>query len=73
MHACNLLLPPAVLRIAANVVFALQDLRDSVDMLKADPDCAKNGSAPMYGMANVMPDRGMIGQFLVAVQDALLT
>ena len=54
-------------------MLALQDLRDSVDMLKADPDCAKNGSAPMYGMANVMPDRGMIGQFLVAVQDALLT
>jgi hypothetical protein len=25
-----------------------------------------------YGMANVVPDRGMIGEFLVAYQDVML-
>jgi hypothetical protein len=28
--------------------------------------------APLYGMAAVVPDRRIVGQFLVAYQDALL-
>ncbi|KAG2490349.1 hypothetical protein HYH03_011151 [Edaphochlamys debaryana] len=31
------------------------------------------GSAPVYGMANSAPDRGMVGEFLVAYQDVMLT
>eukprot|EP00198_Chlamydomonas_reinhardtii_P008126 XP_001697463.1 predicted protein [Chlamydomonas reinhardtii] len=31
-----------------------------------------DGSAPLYGMSNVSPDRGMIGEFLVAYQDVML-
>lgn len=30
------------------------------------------GSAPLYGMANVSPDRGLLGEFLVAYQDTML-
>ena len=50
----------------------LQDLRDSVAALQRDPDCVKDGKAPVYGMANINPDRSMVGEILVAVQDNLL-
>ena len=50
----------------------LQDLRDSVRALKEDPNCVKDGKAPVYGMANINPDRSMVGEILVAVQDNLL-
>ena len=50
----------------------LQDLRDSVKALKDDPNCVKDGKAPVYGMANINPDRSMVGEILVAVQDNLL-
>jgi len=50
----------------------LEALRAGVATLMANPDAVQGGSAPMYGMANVVPDRGMIGEFLVAYQDVML-
>ena len=50
----------------------VQDLRESVEALQRDPNCVKDGKAPVYGMANVNPDRSMVGEILVAVQDNLL-
>ena len=41
--------------------------------LKADPGCAADGKAPMYGMAATLPDRGIIAEFLTAFQDVQLT
>ena len=55
-----------------NQYLILQDLRDSVKALKDDPNCVKDGKAPVYGMANINPDRSMVGEILVAVQDNLL-
>lgn len=37
-----------------------------------DPSSVSGGSAPMYGMANAVPDRGMIAEFLTAYQDVML-
>lgn len=51
----------------------VQDLRDSVQALKDNPNClGAEGKAPVYGMANINPDRSMVGEILVAVQDSLL-
>ncbi len=47
----------------------LTDLKKACEKLGADPDSVQGGSAPMYGMANVMPDRRMLGDFLVAYQE----
>jgi sphinganine-1-phosphate aldolase len=49
-------------------------LREGVAELGRNPKGAggSGGSAPLYGMANVTPDRGMIGEFLVAYQDVML-
>ena len=54
------------------LLWQVQDLRDSVRALKQDPNCVKDGKAPVYGMANINPDRSMVGEILVAVQDNLL-
>ena len=51
--------------------FGMQDLRVSARPLK-DTNSVKDEKAPMYGMANVNPDRSMVGEILVAVQDKLL-
>lgn len=49
------------------------DLRSCVDALAAHPDgLGKEGSAPLYGLAGISPDRGLVGEFLVAFQDAML-
>lgn len=37
-----------------------------------DPSAGGEGSAPLYGMAAVVPDRRIVAQFLTAYQDALL-
>ena len=50
-----------------------QDLRECCAALAADPASAPEGSAPFYGMAASMPDRRLVGDFLEAYQDALLT
>ncbi|KAL6750488.1 PLP-dependent transferase [Haematococcus lacustris] len=50
----------------------LEDLKEGVKTLVANPEAVSGGSAPMYGMSNVTPDRGMIAEFLVAYQDVML-
>mmetsp|Transcript_26506 Transcript_26506/g.78723 ORF Transcript_26506/g.78723 Transcript_26506/m.78723 type:complete len:609 (-) Transcript_26506:649-2475(-) len=50
----------------------LDDLTEAVKEVSSNPNCVKGGSAPMYGMANVSPDRGLINEFLVTYQDVML-
>lgn len=51
----------------------IADLRACVDALVANPQgLGKEGSAPLYGLAGISPDRGLVGEFLVAFQDAML-
>jgi glutamate/tyrosine decarboxylase-like PLP-dependent enzyme len=38
----------------------LRDLRDAVGEVKANPDLAKSGTAPMYGMAAKLPVRRLV-------------
>lgn len=55
------------------VIVIVQDLRQSVQALRDDPNAlGAEGKAPVYGMANINPDRSMVGEILVAVQDSLL-
>ena len=39
---------------------------------RQDPSAGGDGSAPLYGMAAVVPDRRIVAQFLTAYQDTLL-
>jgi sphinganine-1-phosphate aldolase len=57
---------------AAVVPSLVADLRSCIDALAANPAGVKDGSAPLYGLAGVSPDRGLVGEFLVAFQDAML-
>ena len=41
--------------------------------LQKGGQAVKDGMAPVYGLASVSPDRGIIGEFLVAYQDVLLS
>lgn len=51
----------------------LVDLKEVSQQLLADPTASvSGGSAPMYGMASVVPDRSMVAEFLVAYQDCIL-
>lgn len=51
----------------------LRDLKECVAGLLEHPEEGKGeGSAPLYGMAAVVPDRRIVGNFLVAYQDILL-
>jgi glutamate/tyrosine decarboxylase-like PLP-dependent enzyme len=40
----------------------LRDLRDSVEYVKAHPEAALEGGAPMYGMSSKAPIRGLVRQ-----------
>jgi len=42
----------------------LADLRASVADVKENADALPGGSAPVYGMANTLPDRGIIADLL---------
>lgn len=57
----------------ASVDTLIKDLRECVGVLKRDPSAAPDGMAPFYGLAAKLPDRSMVGQFLEAYQDALLS
>ncbi len=50
------------------------DIKYCVSTLLSTPAAkgSKEGTAPLYGMAGVSPDRGLIGDFLVAFQDVML-
>jgi primosomal protein N' len=50
---------------AAVVEPFLKDLRESVDAVRADPSAASKGTAPMYGAAARLPDRGAIRENLI--------
>ncbi|EFJ48810.1 hypothetical protein VOLCADRAFT_60125, partial [Volvox carteri f. nagariensis] len=49
-----------------------QGVNEQLANPRAAADAARHGSAPLYGMANVTPDRGMVADFLVAYQDVML-
>lgn len=40
----------------------LQDLREAVDYVRVNPDAARSGSAPTYGMLFEMPQREMVAE-----------
>lgn len=50
----------------------IKDLKECVTEVKCKPELAKGGNAPMYGMAATLPDRSIVGNFLVAFQNAQL-
>ncbi|WIA20475.1 hypothetical protein OEZ85_004880 [Tetradesmus obliquus] len=51
----------------------IADVKSALAVLAKDPGgLGAQGSAPLYGLAGVSPDRGLIGEFLVAYQDAAL-
>ena len=50
-----------------------QDLRACVAEAAKGAIGVPGGMAPVYGMADVSPDRAIIGEFLVAYQDVLLS
>lgn len=77
----NALQRPAALHICftaahseAVVVELLRDMKECVMGLLAHPDSTSEGEgmAPLYGMAATVPDRRVVGNFLVAYQDLLL-
>ncbi|KAK1305560.1 Sphingosine-1-phosphate lyase [Acorus calamus] len=47
----------------------LQDLKESVDTVKANPGPISGGLAPIYGAAGKMPDRGLVQDLLVEFMD----
>eukprot|EP00887_Chlorella_sp_A99_P004257 scaffold15.g4257.t1 len=55
---------------AAAVECLLRDLREAVAQVLADPKGGGEGSAPLYGMAAVIPDRRIVAHFLQAGFDA---
>lgn len=52
----------------------VSDLQACVAALQQTPNGLGKGegSAPLYGLAGVSPDRALVGTFLVAYQDAML-
>lgn len=53
--------------------FNLQDLEHGVEECLQSPSRSDEGMAPIYGMNAKMPDRSLVGDFLSAYQDALLS
>ena len=51
----------------------LQDLEEAVEEAHASSGGTDEGMAPVYGMNAKMPDRSIVGEFLTAYQDALLS
>jgi glutamate/tyrosine decarboxylase-like PLP-dependent enzyme len=47
----------------------LTDLRDAIDDVRADPD-TPGGMAPIYGMANTLPDRGLVADAMLDHMDS---
>ncbi|KAL4518135.1 hypothetical protein Ndes2526A_g01416 [Nannochloris sp. 'desiccata'] len=75
----NALQRPAALHIcftaahsASTVAELLRDLEECVAGVLAHPESGGDGMAPLYGMAATVPDRRIVGNFLIAYQDILL-
>jgi len=49
-----------------------RDLKDCVEQAKKKSPKDSDGLAPLYGMAAKVPDRRIVGDFLIAYQDILL-
>jgi sphinganine-1-phosphate aldolase len=47
----------------------LTDLRDAIDDVRAHPD-TPGGMAPIYGMANTLPDRGLVADAMLDHMDS---
>lgn len=66
MHQVSLKYPVAnhcvPLSVPCNPVFGFQ--------VRSSPDKVDKGMAPIYGAAGKMPDRGTVGDLLVAYMDA---
>ncbi|KAH0464432.1 hypothetical protein IEQ34_007218 [Dendrobium chrysotoxum] len=48
----------------------LNDLRESVKLVKQNPGPISGGLAPMYGAAGKIPDRGLVQEVLIEFMDA---
>jgi len=57
---------------ASTVTELLRDLEECVAGVLAHPESGGDGMAPLYGMAATVPDRRIVGNFLIAYQDILL-
>lgn len=51
----------------------MQDLREATQEALKRPAADKDSMAPVYGMNAKMPDRHLVGEYLVCYQDALLS
>jgi sphinganine-1-phosphate aldolase len=51
----------------------LADLAQACEALVANPRLVEGGSAALYGVAGISPDRGLVADFLVAYQDTVLS
>jgi glutamate/tyrosine decarboxylase-like PLP-dependent enzyme len=49
----------------------VEDLRASVDEVKRNPQLARSGNAPMYGMMAKVPLRGLVGSSVRKVMEAM--
>jgi sphinganine-1-phosphate aldolase len=49
----------------------LEDLRDSVDDVRAHPELATSGQAAMYGMMTTLPDDGTLDEIVLQTLDGL--
>jgi sphinganine-1-phosphate aldolase len=50
----------------------VRDLKHCVEQAKKMAPKDSDGLAPLYGMAAKVPDRRIVGDFLIAYQDILL-
>ncbi|KAL2608734.1 hypothetical protein R1flu_027307 [Riccia fluitans] len=50
--------------------YFLEDLEESVKIVEENPGKFEDGMAPIYGAAGRMPDRGTVGDILVAYMDS---
>ena len=51
----------------------LQDLQEAAIKTLKRPVSGEGSKAPMYGMNAKMPDRGLVGEYLICYQDVLLS
>ena len=51
----------------------LKDLKESADEVIADPALARGGSTGVYGMVAMIPDKGIIDDFIISFFDKIYT
>lgn len=50
----------------------LRDLAEAVEEVRRDPESAKKGNAPVYGLAATFPDRGTVKELVSGYLDVLM-